>query len=213
MVMIMMMIVTDWNRRLSASPSPRNYIRYVCMFISLSRQYIFYRTHPFCLRKTIAVLGSQGRHAETREKRSAQIVLQFCVAVTKNLFLWNYLLGDWESLLPEIRAKTNDYKFSASVETMPQCIRCDESSSFVVLRRNVSGILAVHPRFRSRSGHRLPSMMIFVFSSVSLGACWDIAYVDVVQDAFFQVILLSTTMKSFDVSVSELLSLLKSNRL
>jgi hypothetical protein len=58
---------------------------YVRMYVYLVVKTIhLYRTHPFILRTTIVALGSQGRNTETRLKQAAQIVGQFCTAVTGN---------------------------------------------------------------------------------------------------------------------------------
>jgi len=67
-----------------------------------------YWTHPFILRKTIVALGSQGRNTETRLKQAAQIVGQFCTAVTGSFSLSNYHVTYF--LLPEIRATRTNLK-------------------------------------------------------------------------------------------------------
>jgi hypothetical protein len=70
---------------------------------------------PFILRTTIVELRSQGRNTETCLKQAAQIVGQFCAAVTGNFFRSNYHVTRF--LLPDIKAKPNELKIHANVET------------------------------------------------------------------------------------------------
>ena len=73
-----------------------------------------YRTHPFILRTTVVALGCPGRNTETHLKQAAQIVGQFCTAVTGKFSRSNYHVTRF--LLPEIRAKPNEFQIISNVE-------------------------------------------------------------------------------------------------
>jgi hypothetical protein len=88
----------------------------LCMYVCLSRcqDNTSLTDTPFFLRTTVVALGCQGRNTETRLKQAAQIVGQFCTAVTGKFSCSNYHMTRF--LLPDIRAKPNEFKIISNVE-------------------------------------------------------------------------------------------------